>query len=97
MRTFRVHPAHRGIKLWIMNIFDQDWVKLISSGAIGTLLGGAVGVGISPVVQTSFNFADVGVNVDMTPKIHGRDEVSLHIDIELSNLNAVETAARQPH
>lgn len=58
-----------------------------ASGSLGGGLGGAVGVGISPVVQTSFNFADVGVNVDMTPRIHGRDEVSLHIDIELSNLN----------
>ena len=58
-----------------------------ASGSFGSGFGSSVGVGISPVVQTSFNFADVGVNVDLQPKIHGRDEVSMHIDIELSNLN----------
>jgi general secretion pathway protein D len=28
----------------------------------------------------------VGVNVDITPKIHGTDEVSLHIEVDISNV-----------
>ncbi|MBI4908879.1 MAG: hypothetical protein HY820_34985 [Acidobacteria bacterium] len=47
---------------------------------------GAVGQGISPLVSTQFQFAEVGVNVDMTPKVHGTDEVSLHIELELSTV-----------
>jgi len=39
------------------------------------------------VVSTQFQFAEVGVNVDMLPKIHSRDEVSMHIDIEISNVS----------
>ncbi|MCS7023778.1 MAG: tetratricopeptide repeat protein [Bryobacteraceae bacterium] len=47
---------------------------------------GAVGTGISPLVSTQFQFADVGVNVDITPKVHGPDEVSLHVELELSTV-----------
>lgn len=47
---------------------------------------GAVGAGISPLVSTQFQFADVGVNVDITPKVHGPDEVSLHVELELSTV-----------
>ena len=47
---------------------------------------GAVGAGISPLVSTQFQFAEVGVNVDITPKVHGGDEVSLHVELELSTV-----------
>jgi general secretion pathway protein D len=47
---------------------------------------GAVGSGISPLVSTQFQFAEVGVNVDITPKVHGPDEVSLHVELELSTV-----------
>jgi general secretion pathway protein D len=46
---------------------------------------GAVG-GVSPLVSTQFQFADVGVNVDITPKIHSADEVSLQVEMDLSNI-----------
>src|SRR5262249_21007145 len=36
--------------------------------------------------STQFQFAEVGVNVDMLPKVHGTDEVSLHIELELSTV-----------
>lgn len=48
-------------------------------------IGGGVG-GISPVVQTQFQFAEVGVNVDITPKIHGNEEISLRVEVEVSNI-----------
>lgn len=47
---------------------------------------GSVGAGISPLVSTQFQFAEVGVNVDITPKVHGSDEVSLHVELELSTV-----------
>jgi general secretion pathway protein D len=57
----------------------------ISSGGMQTLgTGGAAGYGGG--LYQSFQFIDVGVNVDLTPKIHGPDEVSLHIELEISNV-----------
>jgi general secretion pathway protein D len=47
---------------------------------------GSVGAGISPLVSTQFQFAEVGVNVDILPKVHGPDEVSLHVELELSTV-----------
>jgi general secretion pathway protein D len=48
---------------------------------------GGVGAGISPLVSTQFNYIDTGVNVDIMPKVHGRDEVSLHVEIDLNNVS----------
>ncbi len=47
---------------------------------------GGIGAGISPLVSTQFQFADVGVNVDLTPTVHGSDEVSMQIEIDISNV-----------
>lgn len=41
---------------------------------------------VSPLVSTQFQFAEVGVNVDILPKIHGNNEVSLHVEVELSTI-----------
>ena len=54
--------------------------------ATGSFQPGIGGVGINPLVNTQFTFLDVGVIVDMTPKIHGPDEVSLHVEVEISNV-----------
>jgi len=59
-----------------------------ATGSFGGGLGASVGVGVSPLVSTQFSFAEVGVNVDMVPKIHGRDEVSLHVELEISNVSS---------
>jgi general secretion pathway protein D len=52
--------------------------------ATGSFQPGVGAVGVSPLVSTQFQFADVGVNVDMTPKIHGENDVSMHVEIEIS-------------
>jgi general secretion pathway protein D len=44
--------------------------------ATGSFQPGVGSVGVSPLVSTQFQFADVGVNVDITPQVHGSDEVS---------------------
>ena len=41
---------------------------------------------ISSVVSTQFQYADVGVNVDLTPQVHGTDEVTLKVAVELSSV-----------
>lgn len=54
--------------------------------ATGSFQPGIGAVGVSPLVSTQFQFADVGVNLDLTPKIHGEDEVSLHVEVEISSV-----------
>ncbi len=55
-----------------------------STGGIQPLLG-QVGTGASSL-YSQFQFLDVGVNVDITPKIHGDDEVTLHVELEISSV-----------
>ncbi len=38
------------------------------------------------LVSTQFNYADVGVSVDMTPQVHSNDEVTLHIEVTVSSV-----------
>jgi len=56
-----------------------------ATGSFGSTLGG-VGAGVSPLVSTQFNYADVGVNIDMTPQVHSSDEVTLHIEVTVSSV-----------
>ena len=54
--------------------------------ATGSFQPGVGTVGVSPLVSTQFNFAEVGVNVDITPQIHSSSEVTLHIEINVSSV-----------
>ena len=54
--------------------------------ATGSFQPGIGGVGINPLVNTQFNYIDVGVNVDMTPHIHANHEVSMKILFEISSV-----------
>ena len=56
-----------------------------ATGSFGSTLGG-VGAGVSPLVSTQFNYADVGVSIDMTPQVHSTDEVTLHIEVTVSSV-----------
>lgn len=47
---------------------------------------GGIGAGVSPLVNTQFTFIDVGVNVEITPYIHDNNEVSLHVDLDVSQV-----------
>ncbi|MSV35066.1 MAG: hypothetical protein EXQ47_05635 [Bryobacterales bacterium] len=38
------------------------------------------------LVSTQFNYADVGVNVDITPQVHSADEVTLHVEVTVSSV-----------
>lgn len=54
--------------------------------ATGSFQPGVGGVGINPLVNTQFQYQDVGVNVDIQPKVHNDREVSMHVEIEISNV-----------
>lgn len=54
--------------------------------ATGSFQSGAGAVGVSPLVSTQFQFAEVGVNLDLTPRIHSNDEVSMQVEFEISNI-----------
>lgn len=54
--------------------------------ATGSFQPGVGTVGVSPLVSTQFQFVDVGVNVELTPHVHGSDEVTLHISVDISDI-----------
>jgi len=53
------------------------------SSGIG-IAGGTAG-GISPLVNTQFTYLDVGVNIDLTPRVHPNRDVSLKLKVEISS------------
>src|SRR6266581_748917 len=52
--------------------------------ATGSFQPGIGGVGINPLVNTQFQYLDVGVNVDITPHVHSNGEVTLKITMDVS-------------
>ena len=54
--------------------------------ATGSFQPGIGGVGINPLVNTQFTYIDVGVNVELTPRVHDNGEVSMHVDLDISSV-----------
>jgi general secretion pathway protein D len=54
--------------------------------ATGSFQPGIGGVGINPLVNTQFTYIDVGVNVDLTPRVHDNNEISMHVDLDISSV-----------
>jgi general secretion pathway protein D len=54
--------------------------------ATGSFQPGIGGVGINPLVNTQFQYLDVGVNIDITPKVHSNGEVTLKITMDISSV-----------
>src|SRR3954447_20095539 len=52
--------------------------------ATGSFQPGIGGVGINPLVNTQFQYLDVGVNIDITPHVHANGEVTLKILMDVS-------------
>ncbi len=52
--------------------------------ATGSFQPGIGGVGINPLVNTQFQYIDVGVNIDITPRIHANREVTLKMTLDIS-------------
>ncbi len=58
--------------------------------ATGSFQPGIGGVGINPLVNTQFNYIDVGVNIDITPRVHGLDEVTLKLAVDISAIDSYQ-------
>jgi general secretion pathway protein D len=58
--------------------------------ATGSFQPGIGGVGINPLVNTQFNYIDVGVNIDITPHVHGLDEVTLKLAMDISAVDSFQ-------
>ncbi len=58
----------------------------------GVGVGSTGGAGfVNPLVNTQFTYLDVGVNVDITPRVHPNHEVSLKIKVEVSSVTGTST------
>jgi general secretion pathway protein D len=60
------------------------------SSGIG-VTGGVAGAGINPLVNTQFQYQDVGVNIDLTPRVHPNHDISLKTKIEVSSVTGTST------
>lgn len=58
--------------------------------ATGSFQPGIGGVGINPLVNTQFQYLDVGVNIDITPHVHAGREVSLKISMDISAVTGTQ-------
>jgi general secretion pathway protein D len=54
--------------------------------ATGSFQPGIGGVGINPLVNTQFQYTDVGVNIDVTPRVHANGDVTLKVMMDISSV-----------
>jgi len=59
----------------------------VATGSFGA--AGGVG-GVSALVNTQFQYLDVGVNIDVTPHIHSENEVTLKMTLEVSSVSGTQ-------
>ena len=55
--------------------------------ATGSFQPGIGGVGVNPLVNTQFQYLDVGVNIDVTPKVQSNGDVTLKVTMEVSEVD----------
>jgi len=55
--------------------------------ASGSFQPGIGGVGINPLVNTQFQYLDVGVNVEITPHVHDNGDVSMLVNLDISTVD----------
>jgi general secretion pathway protein D len=58
----------------------------------GVGVGSTAGAGfVNPLVNTQFQYIDVGVNVDITPHVHSNRDISLKVSAEVSSVTGTST------
>jgi general secretion pathway protein D len=57
---------------------------------VGVGSTGSAGI-VNPLVNTQFQYLDVGVNVDVTPRVHPNHEISMKVKIEVSSQTGTAT------
>ena len=60
-----------------------------ATGSLGSAVG-ATTVGVSPLVQTQFSYADTGVQLVIQPQVHSADELTMHVEITVSSVQQYE-------
>jgi general secretion pathway protein D len=58
----------------------------IATGSFQAGLGVSGATGVSPLVNTQFQYQDVGVNIDVTPHVHPNGDVSLKLSVDVSSV-----------
>jgi general secretion pathway protein D len=53
--------------------------------ATGSFQPGIGGVGINPLVNTQFQYLDVGVNIDIQPTVHLNGDITLKVTMDISS------------
>ena len=61
-----------------------------ATGSFGNPFAGSTvgGTNFSGLVNTQFQYQDVGVKIDITPTVHANDEVTLKINMEISSVTS---------
>jgi general secretion pathway protein D len=59
----------------------------VATGSFGSAAGGG---NVSALVNTQFQYLDVGVNIDITPHIHSEHEVTLKMSLEVSSVSGTQ-------
>jgi general secretion pathway protein D len=79
-----------------VRVLDQEKATLkigdripIATGSYST--GAISGGGVSPLINTQFQYLDVGVNIDVTPRVHADKEVTLKMVLEVSSVSGSQT------
>ncbi len=58
----------------------------------GVGVGSTGGAGVvNPLVNTQFQYLDVGVNVDITPRVHPNHDISMKVKVEVSSVTGTST------
>ncbi len=83
-----------------VRVSDGEQAKLRIGNKVPVATGSfQAGVGVSattsgvvnPLVNTQFTYLDVGVNIDVTPRIHPGGEVSMKLKVEVSSVTGTST------
>jgi len=69
---------------------EKATLKIGDRVPVATGSFGSTGVGVSPLVNTQFQYLDVGVNIDITPHIHSEHEVTLKMTLEISSVSGTQ-------
>lgn len=57
--------------------------------ATGSFSNGVGGAGISPLVNTQFQYIDIGVNIDITPRVHADNDVTLKLVLDITAVDSL--------